>query len=193
MDPAAFFFDAELCVGCKTCQVACKDKNGLGPGDLIRRVVTLEYGRYPNASCCHLSLSCHHCMAPRCMPACPVGALTRDEDGVVRVDGDRCVGCGRCERACPFGNIQVIQERKRAVKCDGCADLRALGQAPVCVAACPMRALEFGPLPELKKRHPDGISVGVLYGGDEGPGPRPGTLLTVRDVMLREEGRVLSL
>jgi anaerobic dimethyl sulfoxide reductase subunit B (iron-sulfur subunit) len=97
------------------------------------------------------SIACMHCEEPSCREACPSGAISKLEDGTVLVDPGTCTACAKCVEACPFGMIHVHDGAP--VKCDLCVELRAAGERPACVAACPMRALEVGPLDELRARH----------------------------------------
>lgn len=159
----AFYFDSNTCSGCKTCQVACKDKNDLPMGVLWRRVYELEGGDWkkegetwiPEVFSYHLSMACNHCEDPVCLRACPTGAITKNERGIVSIDPGTCMGCHYCEWVCPYGAPQFNEETGRMTKCDFCADYLEEGKDPACVAACPMRALDFGEVEELKERHPD--------------------------------------
>jgi anaerobic dimethyl sulfoxide reductase subunit B (iron-sulfur subunit) len=90
-----------------------------------------------------LSLACNHCAEPVCAEVCPTGAIARRDDGLVLIDGGRCVGCRYCAWACPYGAPQYDERAGRMTKCDLCADDLAAGRRPACVAACPMRALEL--------------------------------------------------
>ena len=97
----------------------------------------------------HVSISCNHCNNPVCTRVCPTGAMHKDDNGIVSVDAHRCIGCGYCELACPYGNPHVDRTKGHSVKCDGCAERVAAGKQPVCVEACSMRAIEFGPMDSL--------------------------------------------
>jgi anaerobic dimethyl sulfoxide reductase subunit B (iron-sulfur subunit) len=152
----AFYFDQTRCIGCHTCVVACKDWNDL-PAELVhwRRVSTFEEGAFPDVKVFHLSVSCNHCVRPACIEACPEEAISkRESDGVVVIESERCTGCRLCENACPYGAIQFRSEDEevKAEKCTFCTDRLENDEPPVCVAACPMRALDFGPMDELLKK-----------------------------------------
>jgi anaerobic dimethyl sulfoxide reductase subunit B (iron-sulfur subunit) len=117
----------------------------------------------------HLSVSCAHCEQPACAAACPEDAiLKRENDGVVIIDAGKCTGCHVCESACEYGAIQFRSDDAVAEKCDFCVERIGKGEAPVCVAACPMRALDFGEYESVRKRPgvnggahlPDGAKTG---------------------------------
>ncbi len=155
-----FYFDQSRCSGCLTCMVACKDWNDIpaGPAFWIR-VDTLETGKFPHVSVSFLATTCYHCAQPPCVPACPVGAITKmKEHGIVVVDREACLGraaCGgACQLACPYDAPQFgAAPDSRMEKCNLCLDRWVEGKKPVCVEACPMRALDAGPLEELEKRY----------------------------------------
>jgi anaerobic dimethyl sulfoxide reductase subunit B (iron-sulfur subunit) len=154
-----FYFDQTVCIGCKTCQISCKDKNNVAPGVLFRTVHTFEGGKFPKPWAYFISIGCNHCENPRCVQNCPTGAMhKRAEDGLVVVDQDVCIGCKYCTWSCPYSAPQYLEEKGVVGKCDGCVDLTAKGGNPTCVDSCIMRVLEFGDLAELKKKHP-GVQV----------------------------------
>ncbi|PLR84867.1 DMSO/selenate family reductase complex B subunit [Bacillus sp. V33-4] len=156
MAQMGFYINMAICIGCKTCVVACKDKNDLEVGRNYRRVYDFEEGEYPNPAISHLSISCNHCEEPKCVEGCPTGAMyKRAEDGVVLVDHDKCVGCKYCQWNCPYSGPQYNEELGKMTKCDTCIDLREKGEEPACVTSCPMRAIEFGPIEELRKKYGD--------------------------------------
>jgi anaerobic dimethyl sulfoxide reductase subunit B (iron-sulfur subunit) len=157
-----FYFDQSACMGCKTCQVACKDKNDLPAGMSWRRVY--QYGGAnwvpqggfvvpSNMFVYSLSMACNHCENPACVNVCPAGAMTKRADGVVLINQDQCVGCRYCEWACPYGAPQFNEAKGVMTKCTFCEDLLAQGQNPACVDACPMRALDFGDVAELRAKY----------------------------------------
>src|SRR3990172_5558515 len=151
-----FYFDQQRCVGCHTCAVACKEWHGIAPGPVNwRRIESYEEGPFPNVSLTHLSVSCHHCQRPACVTACPTSATyKRAEDGIVIVDRALCLpNCQMCLRACPYEAPQFSPYDGLMQKCDLCLDRIVEGQAPVCVASCPLRALDAGPIAELEQRY----------------------------------------
>lgn len=154
-----FYFNSRRCVGCRTCQVACKDKNRLDSGTRFRSVTSYQVGMYPDAMLYHYAATCNHCEKPACVEVCPNAATYIDEaDGTVQHDDEKCIGCEYCVKACPYGVPQLIEDIQKTHKCDACFQLRAAGEQPACVAACPMRALEFGPIKELRAAHPEAVN-----------------------------------
>lgn len=153
MGQFGFYFDMTFCIGCRTCQIACKDKNNLKVGTIFRRVRTFEAGRYPNAIMYHFSGTCNHCTEAKCVKGCPTGAMHYGEDGTVQHDASMCIGCKYCTWNCPYSVPQYMEGKNVVGKCDTCMDLREAGKNPVCVDACIMRCLKFGNLDELKKEY----------------------------------------
>ena len=160
-DNLGFYLDQGLCTGCKACQTACKDKHDLPIGVTWRRVVEYTGGTWqeeadtmvPNVFAYYTSISCNHCEDPICVAVCPTEAMHKREDGTVTVDADVCVGCRYCEWACPYSAPQYNPELGHMTKCDLCADYREEGKNPACVDACPSRALDWGPIEELRDKH----------------------------------------
>jgi len=157
-----FYFDQTRCVGCLTCIVACKDWHDVPAGPASWRwLKTIEKGQYPELFVAFLSLSCLHCQQPGCIPACPAHAIyKRKDDGIVVVDKGACLGnenCGIfCKDACPYGGPQFGAEPgAKMQKCEFCLDKLAENKKPVCVDACLMRALDAGPIEELRAKYVD--------------------------------------
>jgi len=148
-----FYFDVNMCIGCRTCQVACKDKNDLDVGANYRRVHTVETGSYPEARRFHFSGACNHCKNAKCVTGCPTMAMHYGEDGTVQHDDTKCIGCRYCTWNCPYGAPQYIEDKGVSGKCDSCKDLRDAGGNPVCVDACLMRCLHFGDIDELRAEY----------------------------------------
>ena len=156
----AFYLDTQICTGCKTCMVACKDKNDLQLGVRWRRVVEYTGGQWrvmPDGTysqdvfCYYISVSCNHCADPICVEVCPTTAMNQDENGIVSIDPARCMGCRYCEWACPYSAPQYLADRGQMSKCDFCRDELKAGYDPACVAACPTRALNYGEFDDLQQ------------------------------------------
>jgi len=177
-----FAVDTSACTGCKTCQAACKDRNGLPLGVLWRRVYEVAGGgwRRDGAAWRHdvwaysLSISCNHCEEPICLEVCPSSAYAKLDNGIVAHDPDRCLGCGLCVWACPYGAPQLDPTRGVTTKCTLCPEELAAGRPPACVAACPLRAIEVGDAEELATRY-----------GPPSPAPLPDPALTTPTLRLR--------
>ncbi|MCI6573863.1 MAG: dimethylsulfoxide reductase subunit B [Actinomycetaceae bacterium] len=171
-----FYFNQTLCNGCKACQIACKDKHDLPIGVRWRRVVEYSGGSWkvqgntfqPNVFTYYTSISCNHCDNPVCMEVCPTTAMSKRPDGTVYVDENKCVGCRYCQWACPYGAPQLNPQTGHMSKCDLCYDYRSEGKEPACVAACPSRALDWGPIAQLREK----------YGNNAGVAPLPDPALT---------------
>lgn len=188
-----FYVDLQRCIGCRTCQVACKDRRDLqSAGPRPRRVDSFECGTYPDVSLFHLALSCNHCDEPACVAGCPTAALHKADDGTVQYDADRCVVCRNCMTVCPYGAPQHDEDANLIAKCDACKALRDAGRNPVCVDACPMRAIEFGELDELRAAHGDDLTseLPVLPSADI---THPNLLLRPSAGALREDFREVTL
>mgnify|MGYP005815356543 CR=1 FL=1 len=152
-----FYLDVQRCIGCHSCEVACRAYNSLPPrtlgtsGPRWRQVVTLQNGTFPNVTISNVSLSCMHCGKPACEAVCPTGAISkRADDGIVVVDPTKCIGCRYCFFACPFG-VPQYGEDGMMQKCNFCLDRTEQGLLPACVAACPADALHAGTLEELSQ------------------------------------------
>ena len=155
-----FYFDQTRCTGCGACRVACKDWNDIpaGPENWMRIHYT-EKGKFPKPFVSYMVSPCWHCAEPLCASACPVDAITkRAEDGIVLVDSDTCIGNDACDskclKACPYDAPQFGPENgSKMRKCNFCLDRHLEGKLPDCVEACPVRALDAGPLAVLGKKY----------------------------------------
>ena len=155
----ALYFDQTRCIGCHTCVVACKDWHDVpaGPASWIR-VLTIERGKYPEPFLAYLLTPCYHCTEPTCVSACPVNAISkREQDGSVVVDRGTCLGrdnCHLCLEACPYDAPQFgTEENAKMQKCDLCVERWPEGKQPICVASCPTRALDAGPIDEMRAKY----------------------------------------
>ena len=139
------------CLGCRACEIACKDKNGLAPGPRFRRVMYVEGGTFPDVFAYKVNMSCNHCAEPACLPTCPTGAIwKRADNGVVDIDTTLCIGCRRCEAACPYGAPQFDPAENVVKKCNMCIDELQADRKPYCVQACMNRVLDIGPIDQLR-------------------------------------------
>ena len=161
MQEFGFYFDGTRCTGCKTCMLACKDYYHLPANISFRQIYEYElYGSWTqDAAGCwtvdggvyYVSTSCQHCGNPACIKVCPTGAMHKENNGAVLVNTERCIGCGYCHLSCPYNAPKVDREAGHSVKCTGCFDRVRAGEAPICVAACPQRALRFGEFSEFSR------------------------------------------
>jgi anaerobic dimethyl sulfoxide reductase subunit B (iron-sulfur subunit) len=149
------------CIGCRACEIACKDKNGLPAGPRFRRVQYIEGGTFPEVFAYKVNMSCNHCAEPACLPTCPTGAIwKRADNGVVDIDTTLCIGCRRCEAACPFGAPQFDPSNGLVKKCNMCIDELESGRKPYCVMACMMRVLDIGPIDQIRAGTFDTKAIG---------------------------------
>src|SRR6185437_5525913 len=171
-----FLTDSTLCIGCKACEVACKEWNGIDADGMElsgfsydntlalghstwRHVKFVEGtpepgvgGNSPQQVSWEFSSDvCKHCEVAGCLEACPTGALVRTEFGGVYLQPDICNGCAYCVVACPFGVVQKNEEDGRAFKCTFCTDRQKAQMEPACAKACPTESIVFGRLPDLRE------------------------------------------
>jgi anaerobic dimethyl sulfoxide reductase subunit B (iron-sulfur subunit) len=154
MAQKGFYHDMTKCIQCKSCEVACKDKNNLEGGRTYRSVQAFEQNKLPDIEVHFVSMSCNHCEKPICVEKCPTGAMAKsDVDGIVTTDESKCIACRMCEKTCPYGAPTYLGDQANKMgKCDGCKHLIHVEGKPVCVQACLTRALDFGDLDDLKKK-----------------------------------------
>jgi len=170
-----FLTDSTLCIGCKACEVACKEWNGISEDGLNwsgnsydntgglghstwRHVKFVEGEPTPGiggnsgvfSSWGFSSDVCKHCEVAGCLEACPTGALVRTEFGGVFLQPDVCNGCGYCVVACPFGVVERNNKDGRAFKCTFCYDRQKMGLQPACAQTCPTESIKFGSLARLR-------------------------------------------
>lgn len=164
MTQLGFFIDLTKCTGCQTCTVACKDAHNLEVGRNFHKVLEAESGTWKqdratgawhqDVRAYYVSISCNHCADPACVKVCPTKAhFKRKEDGLVVIDTKKCIGCGACAMACPYHAPVLNPVTKKMSKCDGCLNRLEAGLQPICVESCPQRAIEFGPIEELRRKH----------------------------------------
>lgn len=157
-----FYLDMGRCIGCRACQIACKDKNRLEVGTLYRHAGSYTVGAFPDVKGYSYSFGCNHCEDPVCLRNCPVGAIYKAPDGTVIQDQGKCIGCRMCVMSCPYGQPKYFPDRGVSGKCDGCYGLRRSGGDPACVAGCPNRALKFGEVDDLCAEYGDDLDRGGI-------------------------------
>lgn len=135
----------ERCISCKACEVHCKAKNKVPLGAKLGILVSSgPVAKGGNPKILNLFMPCFQCEQPWCVSACPTGAMIRrEEDGIVYVSAELCVGCKACIVACPWKVPQWDEISGKAIKCDFCRDRIDRGQEPACVTGCTARALDF--------------------------------------------------
>jgi len=160
MSQIGIYFNQARCTGCYACVVACKDWYDIDTGPVnLMRVKCIERGTFPNLFAAYLASPCYQCAQPPCIRACPENAIAkRPADGIVVVDREKCVGADRCPKkclkACPWGAPQFSSESDAKMqKCELCLDRLLQGRQTICVEACPMFALDIGPLEELHRKY----------------------------------------
>jgi len=190
-----FFTDTTVCIGCKACEVACKNWNQLPSthggvsemsgdsydntrkldGTHWRHVKFIEQFDGPyNGRWLMMSDVCKHCVQAGCLEVCPTGAIIRTEFDTVVIQSDVCNGCRACIAACPFGVIDMNHVSGTAQKCTLCYDRMQVGLEPACSKACPTDSIQFGPISELRVRagkrleqlKAQGEARAQLYGDD---------------------------
>ncbi|MCW3007254.1 MAG: 4Fe-4S dicluster protein, partial [Solirubrobacterales bacterium] len=157
-----FFTDTSICIGCKACEVACKewnhnpedgleflgqshDNTGELSGETWRHVAFIEQHTQDDGFRWLMSSDvCKHCTHAACLDVCPTGALMRTEFGTVVVQQDICNGCGYCVPACPYGVIDQKKADGAVAKCTLCYDRLEVGMEPACAQACPTKSIQFG-------------------------------------------------
>jgi formate dehydrogenase iron-sulfur subunit len=174
--PYGFFTDTSVCIGCKACEVACKEWNQLpenedelgflgqsldNTGELngsnwrhvqfIDNVPDQTIAEGNGKAFLLMSDVCKHCKHASCLEVCPTGAIIRTEFDTVFIQEDVCNGCRDCIAACPYDVIDIDEERDVARKCTLCYDRLQGGLEPACAKACPTDSIQFGPLDELRK------------------------------------------
>jgi formate dehydrogenase iron-sulfur subunit len=196
-EPMGFFTDTTVCIGCKACEVACKEWNQLpatngGANTLSgqsydntrrldgmhwRHVKFIEQFGADRQGGRWLMMSdvCKHCAHAGCLEVCPTGAIIRTEFDTVVIQSNVCNGCRDCIAACPFGVIGINPVSGTAQKCTLCYDRMQVGLTPACAQACPTESIKFGPITDLRQKatarvarlHAQGRSKAYLYGEDE--------------------------
>ena len=191
----AMFTDVSLCIGCRACQVACKQWNQLEPEEpewtgsyqnhahftdktyRLVRFIEEPTSADDKVGMRWLMMSdvCKHCNQAGCLEACPTGAIYRTEYGTVNINQDICNGCRYCVAACPFGVVSFNHDTGTATKCTFCNDRLHNGLGPACAKACPTESIKFGFRDELEAKaqarveqlQKMGVTDAQLYGADQ--------------------------
>lgn len=173
MTQYGFYVNTDICIGCKACMTSCFDRQNLEVPLKFRKVYefgggdwqTDDAGAYTTTSFTYYgSMTCGQCENPACVANCPTGAMQKDEElGLVNNDKDICIGCMTCQKSCPYNHPQQ-REDGLSWKCVMCTDESPDATPdPACAKACPMRCIEFGPIDELREKHPQGQDkIGTL-------------------------------
>ena len=142
----AMVVDVQKCIGCQACTVSCIMENAVPENSFRTIVSTYEVHEGKRTGTYMLPRLCNHCDNPPCIPVCPVGATFQRPDGIVVVDGERCVGCAYCVQACPYDARFINHDTGKADKCTFCAHRVDAGLLPACVETCVGGARIFGDL-----------------------------------------------
>jgi Fe-S-cluster-containing dehydrogenase component len=172
-----FFIDPNRCIGCQSCVQACTECDTHKGESMIH----LEYVNRAE-SVQTVPVVCMHCEQPTCAEVCPADAIKRTGDGVVQTARKpRCIACGNCVIACPFGVPEVYVAQEIMKKCDMCYDRTSAGKKPMCATVCPSQALFFGTLEEIQQLRPRSQPVNRFQFGGQ-------TITTRVRMMVPREG-----
>ena len=196
-EPMGFFTDTTVCIGCKACEVACKEWNQLPArnggaatlsGNSYDNTLRLDGTHWRHVKFVEqftpdrrdgrwllMSDVCKHCVRAGCLEVCPTGAIIRTEFDTVVIQSDVCNGCRDCIAACPFGVIEINPVSGTAQKCTLCYDRLRGGLEPACAKACPTSSIQFGTIADLRQKartrmgqlHAAGEKRAYLYGADD--------------------------
>ncbi|PUA31846.1 MAG: 4Fe-4S ferredoxin [Zestosphaera tikiterensis] len=147
------FIDPTRCLACKACEVACATEHSITKSTLTAHLETPKPSArirvVPVDTIFSIPMRCQHCTEAPCEIVCPTKAIYRSPEGFVLLNAVKCIGCGMCSLACPFGHPKIDVAVGKAVKCDFCVDRVRKGLMPACVEACPTGALRYGYLEDF--------------------------------------------
>lgn len=184
--------DLDRCVGCFSCDISCKQENDVALGSYWSKVLYRgPFGDFPDLEMYFLPALCQSCDNPVCVEACPTQATyQREEDGIVLIDHEKCIGCQYCIVACPYGARTFNEKQMVAEKCTMCVHLQEVGEKPACVKNCPVKARIFGdfndPESDVCKAIAEAGEENVHALADVGNAPRTRYILHEKTATWRE-------
>ncbi|WP_034378347.1 4Fe-4S dicluster domain-containing protein [Dehalobacter sp. UNSWDHB] len=143
MRQVGFLIDIKRCMGCRSCEVACKNFRNLSETQRYRRVKCVDWEQDGEMGIYYLSISCNHCENPACLMVCPNHTYRKRRDGIVVHDPGLCDGCCRCVKACPYEAPQYDEATGKVDKCDLCVERLDRGKRPFCEESCVNGALHI--------------------------------------------------
>ena len=152
MSQKNIFVDIQYCIGCRACEVACKQEHDIPVG--IKWINVVKVGPRMVGGRLRMDfvpMKCKHCSKAPCIGACPEKAISRRSDGIVLIDPELCIGCMSCVESCPFTVIQLNPKTQIAEKCTLCVHRVDAGLEPACVHTCPSKCMYFGDINELAR------------------------------------------